>query len=323
MQKSLPSSSLFIVWKSYQRRVEVLAPQLGSRIIFLHHIFRTSFLRPIDYVYKLFAGLWIALRQRPDFIVAQAPPLYSALTALLLRIPYIVDAHNPVFQNVGGRISWGKLPLSGWLIRNASAVIVHNNGILHEARKAYPQVSFFNIPDPLVPIRATNAHRIANQIMVICSFDPDEPIGILLESIAALPAYTFVITANPSKLTQHARSKLEGLPNVKLTGFLSNEDYQAYLCGSAAALVLTNKDLIQPSGACEALSSDTQLIISRTSLIEELFGDWAILVENTAPSIVSAISALVPRELDLSDARRTWNRKVAAEIDRLLLTLES
>ena len=157
--------------------------------------------------------------------------------------------------------------------------------------------------------------------MVICSFDPDEPIDTLLASIAELPRHTFIITADPQKLTQDARSKLKALGNVNLTGFLSNEDYQAYLCRSLAALVLTNKDLIQPSGACEALSSNTQLVISRTPLIEELFGAWAILVENNLPSIVLAINELKPIELDLSSYRTFWNNTVEQEINRLMLTL--
>ncbi len=309
--------TLFIVWKSYQRRAEVLAPQLQAKVLFIPHIFRRKRLRPIDYLYKLLVGCYVGLKTQPRLIVFQAPPLYSAFTALLLRIPYVIDAHNPVFQHVGGKISWGKLPLSGFLIRQARAVIVHNHGILKLARKSYPEVTFFNIPDPLESILGCSVERLSNQILVICSFDPDEPVDVLLESIARLHHYNFIVTADILKLPYDLQVKLKNLPNIRLTGFLPIAEYHALLCSSMAALVLTSQDLIQPSGACEALSSNTQLIISNTPLINELFGEWAILVENTAPAIVNAVQELKPKQLDLSHYRDSWNRSVDQEIARM------
>ncbi|MGL5805596.1 MAG: hypothetical protein ACRC11_09155, partial [Xenococcaceae cyanobacterium] len=73
----------------------------------------------------------------------------------------------------------------------------------------------------------------------------------------------------------------------------------------------------QPSGACEALSSDTQLILSKTSLTQKLFGDWAVLVENSSESIALAIASLSPESLNLSRDREQWNRAVKQEIRQL------
>jgi len=314
--------ALFIVWKNYQRRAEVLAPQMMAEVLFIAHIFRRKAFRPVDYLFKLLVSFYVSLRQKPRFIIVQSPPLYSAIPALLLKIPYVIDAHNPVFQNVGGNISWGKLPLSSFLIKNACAVMVHNHSILNLAKQLYPDVTFFKIPDPIEKIESLHTKRLPNQILAICSFDPDEPIEILLESMARLPNYTFIITADPLKLSPDLRVKLQRLTNVQLTGFLPIQEYQAFLCSSLAALVLTNQDSIQPSGACEALSSDTQLIVSNTPLIKELFSEWAILVENSATSIVSAIETLQPQTIDLSSYRDFWNHSVYSEISDLLSQLK-
>jgi glycosyltransferase involved in cell wall biosynthesis len=311
------SRALFIVWKRYQRRAEVVAPRLKSEILFMPHIFRRKLFRPIDYLYKLLVGCFVVLKQRPAFIVAQAPPLYSALVAWLLRIPYVIDGHNPVFQNVGGKVAWGKLPMSKVLLRDAVAVIVHNHGILKLVKQAYPNITFFNIPDPLEAIES-GALRAERQIFVICSFDPDEPVEVLLDSMARLPDHTFILTADALKLPQVLQSKLQSLHNVWMTGFLPIREYHDLLCSSAAALVLTSQDLIQPSGACEALSSNTPLIVSNTPLIEEMFGEWAILVDNSVPSIVEAISQLKTSDLDLSHYRIAWNKLVDGEIEKLL-----
>jgi glycosyltransferase involved in cell wall biosynthesis len=317
------SRALFVVWKRYQRRAEVVAPRIRAEILFIPHIFRRKLFRPIDYLYKLLVGCSVALKQRPAFIVAQAPPLYSALAAWLLRIPYVIDGHNPVFQNVGGKIAWGKLPLSKRLIKDAAAVIVHNHGILKLAKQAYPEITFFNIPDPLESIDSKGSQRLANQIFVICSFDPDEPVEVLLDSMARLQNYTFILTADALKLPQALQTKLQGLRNVRMTGFLPIQEYHDLLCSSAAALVLTSQDLIQPSGACEALSSNTPLIVSNTPLIQEIFGAWAILVDNSVPAIVDAIEELNQRELDLSHYRIAWNKLVDNEIEKMLDFLRS
>jgi glycosyltransferase involved in cell wall biosynthesis len=310
--------ALYIVWKRYQRRAEVVAPRLRSEVLFIPHIFRRKLFRPIDYLYKLLVGCSVALRQRPAFIVAQAPPLYSALAAWLLRIPYVIDGHNPVFQNVGGKVAWGKLPMSKRLITDAAAVIVHNHGILALAKQDYPDITFFNIPDPLEAIESDQDKRVERQIFVICSFDPDEPIEILLDSMAQLQNHTFILTADALKLPQALQVKLQNLQNVRMTGFLPIQEYHAWLCSSAAALVLTTQDLIQPSGACEALSSNTPLIVSNTPLIQEIFGEWAILVDNAVPDIVDAIEQMKMSDLDLSCHRIAWNKLVDQEIEKML-----
>lgn len=315
------TESLYFVWKKYQRRAEILAPKMSCSVIFMPHLFRRKFLRPIDYFHKLVLSSFICFIKKPKFVVVQSPPLFGAIPALLLRVPYIIDAHNPVFQSFDNNDSWDNLPLSKLIIGNALGVIVHNHSIMNLAVKKYPKLDLFTIPDPICEIGCAEKLRSDKDILVICSFDPDEPIEILLESIKQLPNYTFTVTADPLKLPLNLRTELRALPNVRLTGFLPIQEYHSLLCRSQAALVLTNHDSIQPSGACEALSSDTQLIVSTTPLIRELFGEWAILVDNNSQSIVMAIQQLEPQNLNLSDYREAWNKSVSKEIDKLLSKL--
>ncbi|NER51121.1 MAG: glycosyltransferase family 4 protein [Symploca sp. SIO1A3] len=305
--------SSFIVWKKYQRRPEVFSPLIQAELKFFPHWFRTKSLRPLDYCIKLAANIHYILKNKPDLIIAQAPPLFSAIPPWLMKVPYIIDAHNPVFQGM-----WGKLPLSRYLIDQARAVIVHNQEILQVAKKKYPSTLFFPISDPIEFIPSLPEHRRDKQILVICSFDPwDEPVDICIDSIKELADYTFIITADPKKLTPELRRRLQECNNVRLTGFLPTKDYHDLLCSSLAALVLTTSEATQPSGACEALSSDTQLIVSKTSLTEKLFGEWAILVDNSIESIVQAIKSLKPHNLTLDSYRNQWNDSVQQELQKL------
>lgn len=313
-------NGLFVIWKKYQRRPEVLAPLIDAKIRFIPHLFRSKYLRPFDYLLKLITSINDILQQKPNFIIAQSPPIFSAIPALVTGIPYIIDAHNPFFQ-VG---MWRKLPLTRYLVQQSCAVIVHNSEILRLAKSIYPSIRFFNISDPIEYISfSSKQERQERQILVISSFDPwDEPVDLLIESIEELNDYTFIITADVNKLPSNLSKRLQQLSNVRLTGFLSTKDYHEILCSSIATLVLTTSNATQPSGACEALSSDTQLIVSKTSLIQKLFGEWAILVDNDKESIVDAVKSLTRKNIDLSSYREFWNMSVKQEISNLRTYIE-
>ena len=260
---------LFIVWKRYQRRVEVLAPLFGAEVKYIPHLFRKKYLRPLDYFYKLIVTVGHMLRDRPDYAIVQAPPHYAALPPILLNVPFILDGHNGIFQSY-----WHKMPLFNLVMKKAKTVVVHNEEFLKLFRDWYPEKSFFVVSDPLQYIEAP-VERKPDQILFICSFDPDEPIDAIIGTIEQVPEYTFVITADPIKLTAAQRQRLEACPNLKLTGFLSTEEYHKTLCSSTAAIALTTMEATQQSGACEALSSNTPLIATRSTLSEYLFGSWA------------------------------------------------
>ena len=306
---------LFIVWKKYQRRPEVLASLLNCELKFFPHLFRSKYLRPLDYLFKLVVNIKDILLKKPDFAIAQCPPTFSALPALITKTPYIIDAHNPLFQVK----MWQTLPLSQTILSNAQCIIVHNIEMFQLVKGMYPQASLFTISDPIKAITPSIPQkRLSKQILVIASFDPwDEPVELLIDTMRRLTEYNFIVTADINKLDSTTASSLQDLNNVNLTGFLATRDYHQVLCSSLAALVLTASDATQPSGACEALSSNTQLIISRTSLTEKLFGEWAVLVENDSQSISQAIRSLSVQELDLAAYRDAWNMSVQQEITRL------
>ena len=147
MLKSVPQkklSGLFIVWKKYQRRPEVLASFLNCQLTFIAHLFSSKYLRPLDYLIKLLVNFKEILSQKPDFVIAQCPPTYSALPALITKTPYIIDAHNPLFQVK----MWQTLPLAQTIIKKSLAIIVHNSEMFRLVEAIHPSVQLFTIRDP-------------------------------------------------------------------------------------------------------------------------------------------------------------------------------
>ena len=304
---------LFIVWKGYQRRAEVLAPLFDADVKFIPHLFRSVYLRPFDYLYKLVVTIVYMIRTKPAYAIVQAPPHYAALPPLLLGTPYIIDGHNGIFQSY-----WHTLPLFSLIMKKAKAIIVHNSEFLALFGKTYPEKPFIVVADPLEYIES-DIRRKKNQILFVCSFDLDEPIDAIINTIERTPDYNFVITADPKKLPAHQRHRLEACENLHLTGFLSTQEYHETLCSSTAAIALTNMQATQQSGACEALSSNTPLIATRSTLSEKLFGEWAILVDNNADSIVAGIRNLTPVHLNLDSERTQWNNSVRSGVSNVKL----
>ena len=299
----------YLVWKGYQRRAEVLARRMGATPLFLEHRFRGRALRPLDYAEKLARSLRQIRRARPDVVIVQAPPAFTALPAALLGVPYVVDAHNGLVQGW-----WGGVPGTRRFLERAAAVVVHNDEVAGLARARFPGLDPVVVMDPVEAIPAAGEARTPGQVLVIASFGADEPVSLMIDVFRRLPAHTFVVTADPARLDGRIRNELLALGNVRLTGFLPVPAYHAVLTESAAALVLTTRPATQPSGACEALSSDSPLVVSRTSLTERLFGEWATLVRHDAGEIAAAIQGLDGRALNLAAYRERWNARVEEQI---------
>jgi glycosyltransferase involved in cell wall biosynthesis len=310
---------VFLVWQAYQRRAEVLGPKLGAEVFFLANLFRSKMLRPLDYFAKLVRSIRILRRAGATIVFVQFPPLYGALAAVLLRVPYVVDAHHGVFQGF-----WSRAPFWGPILRGARAVIVHHQVIENHARLRLPRSRLVAISDPIEVIRWP-VSREPRRVLFICSFDPTEPVDVIAEVIKAMPEYSFYITADIMKLSGGLRARLTSLPNLTLTGFLPTEQYQRLLCSSAVAVDLAESEYAQPSasGACEALASDTPLVISSSPLTRDRFGGWACLVEHRAAPIAAAIRRAASQRLDLGLHRDRWNLEVDAGVAALRDQLEA
>jgi len=302
---------VFICWAKYQRRSEVLAKVLGAEILFLPNIFENSTLRIFDYLIKFLRTFKFVFLRKPNLVFIQSPPTFICLVPLLFRIEYIVDIHNTTLQSI-----WNKEPLLRFYLGKAKKIIVHNSDMLSKALKYKDRNDILIVNDPLLRIN-NDTKRENNKITFICSFAEDEPLEVILEVIERLPNYHFFITANVNKLGPSLRNRFFSVSNLTLTGFLSLKKYHDLLLSSRLLIVLTNRDGCQPSGACEAISSNTGLILSRTSLTVSLFGESAILVNNNALEIIKAIENNIHKSFNHEVFFNQWNNRVSSEIDKL------
>lgn len=304
--------NLYLVWREYQRRADVLAPLLDADVVFLGRRWRSRWLRPVDYLLDLVASLRMVRQRRPAYLILQTPPPYAALAGILGGTPYILDVHNASIQ---GR--WARVPLARWLAKRARFLLAHNDEAKELARRAYPGCHILTLRDPVVSIggREQGTTRNAERVLFVCSFGHDEPIALIHALIERRPDLQFVITAPIHRLPPAWGERFRRLPNLELTGYLPTEEYQRLLSTSGVAVVLTTREATQPSGACEALAADTPLVVSRTSLTTTLFGTWAHVVEHDVDVVSRAIDEARSGSRSLAPERTRWTHDFTTELE--------
>jgi glycosyltransferase involved in cell wall biosynthesis len=300
---------VFLSWKRYQRRSDTLAEALGAEILWRPHKARSTMLRPLDYADHFARDVGALRRRRPPYAIVQTPPHPPGFAPYLLRVPYVVDAHNGQFQSW-----WGDAPLSKRILRGARLVLTHSAEVDAIARAKYPDLPTLLVHDPLRDIPP--ARTPSNRIFIVATVAADEPMEVLIDTIESMPDVEFTTSAPLGRLPAALHTRARGLRNLTATGFLDLPAYEEALASALAVLVLTTREATQPSGACEALSAGRPLIVSRTRTTETLFGSFATLVENDRDSLGEGIrEALKEDRGDLVHAARAaWKLRTAAEL---------
>ncbi|MGI5525772.1 hypothetical protein ACQEUX_33190 [Micromonospora sp. CA-259024] len=304
---------MFISWKRYQRRSDVLAEALGAELVWRPHRATSKVLRPSDYLAHSREDLALIRSRRPSFVVAQAQPHLSALAPHRAKVPYVVDAHNGQFQSW-----WRKVPGTERILRGARLVLTHNHEADILAREAFPGLRTLVVHDPLRPI-APAAPR--DWVFVVASAAADEPMDVLFDAIEEAAEITFATTAPLHRLPEPLRQRAAALPNLISLGFLDLPDYEAALAGARAVVVLTDRDACQPSGACEALSAGRPLVLSRTNTTTNLFGGFATLVANQSAALAAGVRTAVRPDPAMpgriAAVREAWVRRTAVELEQV------
>ena len=127
---------VFIVWKKFQRRAEVLAPQFGLEIFYFHYSWEenSKFHKAFSYILKTLDTLSVLVKQS-SLIFAQLPPtlvLYDvAIYSWLTGSTYVLDCHNSMMY-----ANWHKWLFVKRLLK-AGVTIVHNDDVAKYVEKSW------------------------------------------------------------------------------------------------------------------------------------------------------------------------------------------
>jgi glycosyltransferase involved in cell wall biosynthesis len=260
------------------------------------------------YIGQAFSTWKVLLREKPDAVFVMSPPVIAALVVFpycaIRRIPFVVDAHTGAFKDRRWR-HFQKL--QHWLCRRATTTIITNTHLADLlARQGADSTMLPDVPVKYPP-SATRLEKSGFTVAVICSFDYDEPVDVILQAARLLPDVSFYVTGDPRKLE---RLDLQIPPNLRLTGFLGSAAYGQLLRDADVVMALTTGKHKMLRAAYEAIYEGTPIIISDSPLLREEFDQGGIVVENS-PDIIAAAVRNVQDHLDRyrSQARELRSRK--------------
>ncbi|MCA9914219.1 MAG: glycosyltransferase [Anaerolineae bacterium] len=311
---------VFISWLKNDARSNLLAKHVGADLYYVKWGARKWYLAPLRYIVQSFLTWPILMREKPDVVFLQLPPIFCGpvtfLYARLFGKQYILDTHSGSFMTKIGRATqW----LHKFLSRNALVTLVHNSDI-EQVVKAWdvPVLLLGYTPDDY-PQGAAFEFSDKFNVVFICTFSPDEPVGEVIEAARQLPDCHVYITGNYNRAPQHLENKPD---NVTFTGYIDHDVFIGLLRGGDALMDLTTRDNTVLMGGFEAITLDQPLITSDTPILRSYFNRGTVYVDNTAAGIAAGIREAQENLEQLQTDIQALHTDMDAEWDRDFATLQ-
>lgn len=284
------------------------------------------------YPYLTCKTLSYLFKRKIDIMYCQNPSVVLATLLVLLKpilnYKLVVDRHsNFKFEYQSSRkLKWRLFHwLSRYTVNKADLTIVTNDH-LKKICESFGGTAFV-LPDKLPNMSNYDPNNAPDyfdsganmvHVMVVCTFNEDEPIDEITKSLVGLPdTYRLYLTGNYRKrFNEDERAELSK-SGVVLTGFLSESDYQNLMKHSDAVLVLTKKEYILNCGAYEAISLRKPYIVSDTNALREYFRRGCVYVKPLAKDIAKGLEyaannkqAMIDEVIDfIPEIEADWNEK--------------
>jgi glycosyltransferase involved in cell wall biosynthesis len=244
--------------------------------------------------------------------VTQNPSIVLALLALMLRWFYryilVVDSHNAGIHPFEGRSIFVNF-ISKFIQKSADCTIVTNDNL-----KRIVELnggSAFVLPDKIpVPPATVHVDLGKRSICFICTYSHDEPYAEVVDAAKFIPPDINIL------ITGKYESKLDPsdvADNVKLLGYLSDEDFWETLRSSDIVMDLTTRDDCLVCGAYEGIALKKPLILSNTEATRKYFYKGCVYVDPNpvaiAAGIICAIKNIPSLEDEVADLKEELDRQ--------------
>jgi glycosyltransferase involved in cell wall biosynthesis len=320
--------SVFIVWKEYQRRVEVLAPYLDLEIFYFHYSWeeKSRIFKALSYFLKSIETLRCLIQKKPPLVFIQFPPtplLYCvALYSWLIGCRYMADCHIWTVN-----VHWLKWICTKKLLRGK--IIVHNDVIEQVIRSLNLKPLVVRDAIAKKPLIQVGDNTLLQDLslspkcylIIPCSFSSDEPIQEIIEAARLLPDIMFVMTWYCEKLSSKIRNILPS--NVLLTGYLQIGDFNQLFSNAGVALVLTKQENVQLSGMQEAMAFEIPAVVSDLKTTRFLYKEYPVYVKNDPDSIANGVKYAFQNKLDLEKKMKSLRAETEKESLNQLENLKS
>jgi glycosyltransferase involved in cell wall biosynthesis len=281
-----------LVWAKTARRSSTLAQLLGAKLIILSIDRKGISIRLSQYLILAIRTFFILLKENPDFIICQCPPIQilfpSYCYSKIRKAVFVVDAHTGAFIGKGFHFPVYRKILKFFLCR-ARLTIIPNQGLV-DYLLAW-KISYFILEDGLPNLEVKLVtEKLEKSVVLISGGGSDEPIEEVIKAARLVPEVKIFITG--VEMGKKEESLSRNLKNLTFTGFLLEPEYLNLLRQAEVIMVLTTRPNTILCGAYEALSLEKPMILSNTKTLSHHFTKGIIAVENTAEGIAQGIKQL-------------------------------
>lgn len=283
---------IWISWNKQRRNVG-LAAATGARL-YMSDLNLPRWRR----IFTEFLKSWKIIRkERPSVCFTMNPSIFASwwlsLLAKFFKFRLVTDLHTLNIKITGFKKFLFRMFFNAG-IKGSDVVIVTNEIYRQSILPINPNVVC--VPDDLPVLQVPSIENNDNscgtrariQILLVSSFDPDEPLNEIMAIDQAINDFEILVTGD-------WRKKFKNLPhtrNIRFLGFISNKEYDRLLYTVDGIMVLTKEEGCLCCGAYEAVSAGKPLILSRTKALQDFFGEAPIYVEDSSESILSALKTL-------------------------------
>lgn len=313
--------NIWISWEKQRRSIE-LATSLRCELFILEHQ------GSLRYIKNLISTYMIVRREKPSILFVQNPSMILACFAScilkhIFNIPVIVDRHSNFLLTYRKKITLFGIIfnfLSYLSIKCADITIVTNEELANvvDVLGGNP----FVLPDkiPEFDKYKINKRKLNSKLtaLVVSSYAEDEPIEEIFEAARLLENKDifFYVSGNSKKCKKQLIDKLPS--NIKLTGFLDDNEYTNMLFSVDFVIVLTTIEYTLLCGCYEAISAEKPLITTGTRVLKNLFSG-AIFVNNSRNEIFSSCLLLSQdinkyKKISVENKKKLiekWNESIA------------
>lgn len=282
---------VWVTWE-WQRRSIELAKKLGCELFII------EFKGILRYPKSLFKTVNLLVKTKPDILFVQNPSMILGAFACIYRLfketPIVIDRHTTFPLDRRGKslfyIFIFEL-LHRFTLKYADLTIVTNDFLakLVQRCKGNP----FVLPDKIPDINPTQKIHLKGKrnILLISSFNWDEPIGAVLEAMRHIEeSIHLYISGNYNKLNSSIISSVPS--NVSFTGFLEDQEFTNMVFSVDIVMVLTTLDHCMLCGCYEAVAAGKPLITSEKDVLQDYF-KGAIFVDNSSADIAYKIHVAI------------------------------
>jgi glycosyltransferase involved in cell wall biosynthesis len=281
---------VFLVWAKTARRSTTLAKLLDAKLILLTIDRKDLLIRLFQYLILAFRTYFILLKEKPDFVIVQCPPIQILFPiycySQIRKAIFIVDAHTGAF--IGKGLHYPVyVRILRFFLRRARLTIIPNQDLVDHLLPW--KISYFILEDGLPNLEVKPvAGKLEKTVVLVSGGGSDEPIGEVIKAAKLVPEVKIFITG--ATMPKKEQPLSQNLFNLIFTGFLPESEYLNLLQQAEITMVLTTRPNTILCGAYEALSLEKPLILSDTETLRRHFPKGVIPVENTSEGIARGIN---------------------------------